>query len=309
MSLDGSSQSSERRYAYERETGVPMQEFASFDPHPRTPKKPLPPGSCDSQIHVFGPLDRYPQRPNAVFESPEAVFSEAQRMHVVVGIDRCVIVQVNNYGTDHSCTLDALEAGGREDYRACGIVYPETTDAELEALHEAGVRGARFNFMRGVNFVYDPNEFARTISRISELGWYAKIHPDTGRLADIKGLLDPLKIPCLMDHYGRPGAPDVNDENVRISQRLLEKGNWYMMLSNAHRFARDKASWTDVVPIMRSYIDTAPGRCVWASDWPHPLSRVPVPNDGEILDFLIDNTDEAELQAILVDNPAELFGF
>jgi predicted TIM-barrel fold metal-dependent hydrolase len=54
----------------------------------------------------------------------------------------------------------------------------------------------------------------------------------------------------------------------------------------------------------------APDRCVWASDWPHPVSVVQPPNDADLLELLYRYApDEAELQKILVTNPAKLFGF
>ena len=68
--------------------------------------------------------------------------------------------------------------------------------------------------------------------------------------------------------------------------------------------------WDDVISIARAYLDAAPDRCVWASDWPHPVSVVQPPNDADLLELLYRYApDEAELNRILVTNPAKLFGF
>jgi predicted TIM-barrel fold metal-dependent hydrolase len=68
--------------------------------------------------------------------------------------------------------------------------------------------------------------------------------------------------------------------------------------------------WDDVIPIARAYLEAAPDRCVWASDWPHPVSVVQPPNDADLLELLYSYvTDEAELFRILVTSPAKLFGF
>jgi predicted TIM-barrel fold metal-dependent hydrolase len=59
-------------------------------------------------------------------------------------------------------------------------------------------------------------------------------------------------------------------------------------------------------------IAAAPERCVWGTDWPHPSLRSPeeVPDDGHLLDLLGQWAPEpAQRQAILVDNPARLYGF
>ena len=49
---------------------------------------------------------------------------------------------------------------------------------------------------------------------------------------------------------------------------------------------------------------------VWGTDWPHPALTKAMPNDGDLLDALDDYAPGAEAkQAILVDNPARLYGF
>jgi D-galactarolactone isomerase len=48
---------------------------------------------------------------------------------------------------------------------------------------------------------------------------------------------------------------------------------------------------------------------LWASNWPHP-SVTDKPDDGMLLDLLQEwAPDEATRKRILVDNPAELYGF
>ena len=54
----------------------------------------------------------------------------------------------------------------------------------------------------------------------------------------------------------------------------------------------------------------APDRCVWASDWPHPVSKKQPPNDADLLELLYRYVrSEDELRRILVDNPSVLFGY
>jgi D-galactarolactone isomerase len=50
---------------------------------------------------------------------------------------------------------------------------------------------------------------------------------------------------------------------------------------------------------------------LWASNWPHPSAPPDaVPDDADLLDLLLDwAPDEAARRRILVDNPAELYGF
>ena len=90
---------------------------------------------------------------------------------------------------------------------------------------------------------------------------------------------------------------------------LLSKGNFWVMLSLGEKTSKKGKPWDDVIPIARAYLEAAPDRCVWASDWPHPVSVVQPPNDADLLEQLDSYVaDEAELEKILVSNPAKLFG-
>jgi 2-pyrone-4,6-dicarboxylate lactonase len=49
---------------------------------------------------------------------------------------------------------------------------------------------------------------------------------------------------------------------------------------------------------------------IWGSNWPHGGIAVPMPNDGDLLDFLLTSVpDETIRKQILVDNPAKLYGW
>lgn len=287
------------------------QTFKSFDPDVRTPSRRAPPGACDGQIHVFGPLDRFPVRPEAVFEAPTATLAAARAMHAVLGIERCVIVQSTVYGYDHRAMLEALEVGG-EAYRGVVMVNEDTTERELIAFHDAGVRGARFNFFPGVNMISDPASFTRCVERLAEMGWFIKVHPPTGKLGELVTLLEPLRLPVQLDHFGRPDmvqGPE-RDPTVGLVAELLQRGNWWVMLSNAHRFSKTGPAMDDMLEVARRFYETAPDRCVWASDWPHPLSTETMVNDGDVIDFFYRCFPAArEQQDILVANPARLFQF
>ena len=67
---------------------------------------------------------------------------------------------------------------------------------------------------------------------------------------------------------------------------LLSKGNFWVMLSLGEKTSKAGPPWDDVIPIARTYIEAAPDRCVWASDWPHPVSVVQPPNDADLLELM-----------------------
>ena len=289
-----------------------MPTYLPFDPDPRTPSKLPPRNTIDSQFHVLGPLNKYPIRPGAAYQMPTATWEAALRMHEALGIDRGVIVQTTTYGADHSVVLDALAMMG-PNYRGCAnaLVFAEADDTYLEELHEAGVRGARFSFRQELGAVLSDKEFARAIARIKELGWYAKIQPEKDGIVSSVEKYRSLDVPVLIDHMARPD-PEAghSDPNLKIMLELLKKGNFWLMLSLGEKTSKKGPPYDDVVPIARTYIEAAPDRCVWASDWPHPVSVKQPPNDADLLELMYRYApDQATLERILVRNPAKLFGF
>jgi len=285
--------------------------YLPFDPTPRRPHTPPPPGSCDSQFHVLGPREKYPVRPGAVYEMPSATVAAALRMHRTLGIERGVIVQPTTYGADHSVTLDGLAAAG-SGYRGCAnaAVLWEREDAYIETLHAAGVRGARFT-RQGLGITVPPNAFERALARIRDLGWYVKVQPEPEGFAGVAARYEGLELPVVIDHMGRPDpTAGAADPTLLKVVELLGRGNFWVMLSLAEKISRAGPPWDDVVPVARALIEAAPDRIVWGSDWPHPVSTRQPPNEADLLELLYRIAPEpAVRQKILVDNPAQLFGF
>ncbi len=290
-----------------------MPDYFPFHPSPRRPSRLPPPGTIDSQFHVLGPVDRYPVRPGAAYEMPTATWEAAKRMHQALGISRGIVVQTTTYGADHAVVLDGLAALG-PGYRGCAnaLVFEQADDAYLARLHDAGVRGARFSFRQALGAVLSRPAFDRAVARMRELGWYMKIQPEQTGIVESASWLEDLDLPILIDHMGRPDAtlgPD-RDPNIARLRDWLGRGNFWVMLSLGEKISRAGPPWDDVVPLARALLDAGPTRCVWASDWPHPVSRQQPPNDAELLELLYRYVrDDAELQRVLVDNPARLFGF
>lgn len=292
-----------------------MPDYLPFDPHPRAPQPLPPPLSCDSQFHVFGPPERYPVRPGAAYTMPTATWQVAQALHRTLGIQRGVIVQATTYGADHTVVLDALAAlngDGPRRYLACAnaAVLSERDDAYLHQLHDAGVRGARFT-RAGLGISLSPAEQQRAFDRCRELGWYVKVQPEANGIAEQIAAFEHLEIPVLIDHMGRPDlARGDADPGLAKLLELLGRGNFWVMLSLSEKTSQQGFPWDDVVPLARRLIRAAPGRCVWGSDWPHPVSVKQPPNEGDLVELLYRFApDAATLQRVLVDNPAAFFGF
>jgi predicted TIM-barrel fold metal-dependent hydrolase len=138
-----------------------------------------------------------------------------------------------------------------------------------------------------------------------------KIQPEPEGIAGNAAMLEKLDIPVLIDHMGRadPAAGSADQSRAKVLE-LLRRDNFWVMLSLSEKLSRTGQPWDDVVPLARALIDAAPDRVVWASDWPHPVSKKQPPNEADLLELLYRLVpDQASLKKILVDNPANFFGF
>ena len=84
-----------------------------------------------------------------------------------LGFARNVVVQATCHGADNSAMIDALvHSGGRA--RGVATVKRDVSDAELQAMHEKGVRGVRFNFVKRLVDFTPRDELMEIARRIVE---------------------------------------------------------------------------------------------------------------------------------------------
>src|ERR1700739_3697688 len=121
--------------------------YIPFHPNPSKPKYRPPAGAVDAHCHVFGPEAVFPFAPKRKYTPCDAPKEKLFALRDFLGFDKNVIVQATCHDTDNRALVDALLAS---DDRARGVatIKPGVTRAELADMHEAGVRGVRFNFVR-----------------------------------------------------------------------------------------------------------------------------------------------------------------
>src|SRR5580658_5032371 len=167
-----------------RSRGKPMKSCKPPDPHPKTPSYRLPPEACDAHCHVFGPADRFPYAPERSYTPPDAPVAALRGLHRTIGVSRAVIVQASCHGTDNRAMLDAIAtSGGR--YRGIAIVDETFTDKDYAALHEGGIRGVRFNFVKHLGGMPDMDVFNGVLKRIQPLGWHLVVHLDAADITEL----------------------------------------------------------------------------------------------------------------------------
>jgi predicted TIM-barrel fold metal-dependent hydrolase len=284
----------------------------------------MPPGACDCHVHVFGPDAKFPLWPGRAYTPGAASIEDLTALHRALGLERVVIVHPSPYGADNAVTLDALRVLGARA-RGVAVIDETVSDAMLIAMHDAGVRGVRVNLESAG--VHDPAAARRslewTAQRVASLGWHVQTFARLSVLAALHEVLARLPVTLVIDHFGQPDAAlGAGQPGLATIYALLASGKAYVKISGAYRISR-VADFADAAPIARAMIAANPDRIVWGSDWPHPggggdrASRAletvepfqPI-DDGAALNRLNGwCNSRAELEKILVANPARLYGF
>lgn len=287
-----------------------MTDLMSPDIQPPQPKPNpvtfvVPPGAWDTHFHV---IDRstglVPERSYTPHDAP---LPQVHALHDALGIGRRTFIQVSVHGTDNRAMLAALAADG-PDARGIAVVDNAVTDADLERMHAAGVRGVRINVLFGGGVGFDLVE--ALAPRIAPLGWHMQFLIDVSADDVPWPAMERLTIPMVIDHMGHMDVrKGVGNRGFQRMLALMQVGRCWVKLSGAERIsAQETAPFDDVVPLAQALIDANPRQCVWGSDWPHVKMLKPMPNDGDLLNQLAQwAPDAAQRRAILVDNPARLY--
>jgi predicted TIM-barrel fold metal-dependent hydrolase len=262
----------------------------------------MPSGACDAHFHVFEP--GYPHVPDPLYTFPGGTVEQYLALTAALGIERMVLVQPTFYGTDNSLLVDVLKRLGA---RCGGVVRIEedTTDAELDAFHETGVRAIRLDlFARATWPTADLIAYIRRMAaRATPRGWHLQFYAPGAIVRDLLPFLADLEDTFVIDHMGYLTESDRDFERRLLA--LLAQGSCWIKLSGAYRVAKYKPL-SAVAPLGRALVAARADRLIWGSDWPHlPDGQR---DTGEILNLLADwaPTEEAR-QAILVDGPDRLF--
>jgi 2-pyrone-4,6-dicarboxylate lactonase len=284
-------------------------DFFRSEPASRA-KRELPAKACDAHCHVFGPAMRFPYAAQRSYTPADAPYETLAAMHRQMGFSRAVIVQGSCHGYDHSALLDALTRSGGA-YRGVALLAANASDTDVRTLHEQGVRGARFNFVPHLGGAPTPDAFDSAIARIVPFGWHVCVHTDIASLKTWLPRLAALPVPFVIDHMARiDAAKGVADPDFQFLVEVLKLPNAWIKVSGIDRISRSGRPFADGVPCVSQLIDSAPGRVLWGTDWPHPNVAGAVPNEADLIDALFDACpDERVRHALLVDNPARLYGF
>ena len=281
---------------------------------PNPPRQPLPPGACDTHAHVFGPYDRFPLAHPSSYAPPLAPSSLHLAMLDILGAARGVLVQPAPYGHDAAPMLDAIAASGGR-LRGIGVADSSATREHLQQLYDGGIRGLRFVEVRdpqGQPYLGSVGvaQLLAMAPLMKSIGLHAQLWAP---LDDYEQLLPPLLatgVPVVLDHMAcLKTERGVDDPAFQTVLKALQDGAVWIKLSVC-RVSKQAPACLDLKPFHDALVAANPQRLLWGSDWPFVRMGEQSPDAGQLLDLFHDWVpDAATRHAILVDNPAALYGF
>ena len=170
---------------------------------PTKPTLTLPAGAVDAHCHVFGPGDSFPYAEKRKYTPCDASKDQLFALRDHLGFARNVIVQATCHGADNSAMVDALHSSGGKA-RGVATVDRHITDAALQDLHDAGVRGVRFNFVKRLVDFTPKDELLEIANRIKPLGWHIVIYFEAVDLPELWDFFTALPTTVVVDNMGRP---------------------------------------------------------------------------------------------------------
>lgn len=287
---------------------------------PAKPQFQLPAGAVDAHCHVFGPGAEFPYAPERKYTPCDASKYQLYALRDHLGFSRNVVVQATCHGSDNRALVDALvHAKGKA--RGVATFKRSVTDQELQAMHDAGVRGVRFNFVKRLVDFTPKDELMEIASRIAPLGWHVVIYFEAVDLPELWDFFTALPTTVVVDHMGRPDVRlGVDGPEFALFQRFMrEHENVWSKVSCPERLSHSGPPalsgepapylpYRDVVPFARRIVESFPDRVLWGSDWPHPNLKDHMPDDGLLVDFIPHIAVTPALQQkLLVENPMRLY--
>ena len=289
---------------------TPDADWLHWHQSPSKPSYVPPAGAVDAHCHVFGPGDLFPFAPERKYTPCDASKDQLWALRDYLGFSRNVIVQATCHGADNRALVDALNHSNGLA-RGVATVKASVTDKELAALHAAGVRGVRFNFVKRLVDALPFDSLSSIAERIKPLGWHIVIYFEAQELPELYDFFTALPTTVVVDHMGRPDvSKPVDGPAFELFVKLLrENENFWSKVTCPERLSLSGApTYDDFVPFGRRIVELFPDRVLWGTDWPHPNMKSHMPDDGHLVDMIPRIAPTAELQQkLLVANPMRLY--
>jgi len=269
-------------------------------------------GACDCHAHVCGPESRYAYSPTRLYTPEDALPADYRRMLDSLSIERGVLVQPSIYGSDNQALLDAL-ATDPARLRGVAVVPYDIHARELEKLHQAGVRGVRQNIvdLKDGKGVLPLDELRRLAVKVKPFGWHVEFLMHVDEFPELDRQLADFPVDVVFGHLGYVNTEKKPSERgFQALLRLMKDGKAWVKLTAPYRLTMSAMPYADTDVFARALVDAAPERLIWGTDWPHVFIKTAMPEDQKLLGLLEHWVpDRGMRKRILVDHPAQLYGF
>lgn len=195
--------------------------------------------------------------------APLSHWLDHQRAH---GIKGGVIVQVSFLGSDNSELCAALAKLDLNRFAGVAVVALDVSDATLDRLVAAGVRGVRWNLVRGQAIPDLASASVQAfLEKLRQRKLHLEVHLEGPRLAPALAGLTDQGIGIVVDHFGLPSAPRPGDDPLIIATQNLSDTSSLFFKFSAHY--RSQFDLTAHAAALCSKLEAH--HIVWGSDWPH----------------------------------------
>src|SRR5207244_12244629 len=199
------------------------------------------------------------------YPPPMATVDDLQELQRGLKLDQVVIVQPSVYGTDNSCTLDAIRRlGGRA--RGVAVIDSKTPAGLLDEMGVNGIRGVRVNIETSLQS--DLSVAKRKLDGVAEQirgrNWHIQVYARTSVIAELKDYLAALPFTLVFDHFGLANAAlGPNQAGFDTVLDLTKSGRAYVKLSAAYRVSEKAPDYADAKGLAETLVATNPDRLVW----------------------------------------------
>ena len=280
----------------------------SWTLEPSKPRYVPPAGAVDAHCHVFGPMAEFPFSPKAKYLPQDAGPEKLFALRDLLGFERNVIVQASCHGTDNRATLNGI-AKSNGKARGVAVVDPAIGEDELQALHQGGIRGIRFNFLKRLVDDAPKDKFLDVAKRLPK-GWHVVVYFEADILDELRPFLDAIPVPLVIDHMGRPDVTQGPDgaDMTNFRKLLDSRADIWFKATCPDRLDPAGEPYADFIRSVRPLVEDYADRVIWGTDWPHPNMETRIPDDGGLVDVIPEIAVTEELQKkLLVDNPMRLY--
>ena len=236
----------------------------------------------DSHLHIIDP--RFPLTPNNGY-LPEP-FSCDDYMARMSAYQLCggAVVSGSFQAFDQTYLVAALKTLG-EGFVGVTQIPASTSDEEILALNEYGVRAIRFNLKRGGS--EDLSKLSAMAARVYELArWHVELYVDANDLAELSAVLQQLPAVSI-DHLG------LSQSGLKFLYPLAEKG----VKVKATGFGRTDFA---VAPALKQLYAINPECLMFGTDL--PSTRAPVPYSDDHFQRVADTLGEAGARKVFSRN-------